>query len=59
MGPLPGTSFSSDLETADQRSPLDSTAHRLEGGRPALYFTFSPKRKVSVAREDMPKAILD
>ena len=34
-GPLSGTSFSSELETADQRSPPDSNAHGLEGGREA------------------------
>lgn len=41
VGPLPGTSLGSDMETADQRFPPDSTSHRLEGGReagPMLYF---------------------
>lgn len=47
VAPLPGTSFSSDLETADQRSPPDSNAHRLEGGRPSVCYAFSPKRKCS------------
>lgn len=46
-GPLPGTSFSSDPETADQRSPPDSNAHKLEGGRPTQGYTFYPKRKCS------------
>lgn len=59
VGPLPETSFSSDLETADQRSPPDSTSHKLEEGRPTLCYTFSPKRKCSIAAQDMPKIILD
>lgn len=59
VGSWPETSCSSDVVTADQRSPPDSTAHGMEGGRPTLCYTLSAKRKSSIAIQDMSEAILD